>query len=493
MSYILALDQGTSSSRALLFDDKGDVLDLRQKEFSQIYPEPGWVEHNPLEIWESQFEVALELLKAKGVKAQELAGIGITNQRETTILWDRETGEPVFNAIVWQDRRTASICRSWKETLGDLITEKTGLVVDAYFSASKIRWLLENVEGLRERAVAGQIAFGTVDTWLVWKLTEGRVHVTDTSNASRTMLFNIESLEWDRELLDSFGIPESILPKVVASSGVVGETTLFGGRVPIAGIAGDQQSALFGQRCFHSGMSKNTYGTGCFMLLNTGTERRRSENQLLSTIAWTIGEETHYALEGSVFIGGAAVAWLRDGLGLIEKSSDVEDLAGSVNDSGGVVFVPAFNGLGTPHWDQEARGLLIGLTRGTTRAHIARATLEAIALQVFDLVAAMERDSGLKLEELRVDGGAASNNLLLQIQSDLLQARVERPKNTETTALGAALLAGLGVGFYPDLKFLSTIGEVERTFRPMASVADNEGLVAQWNKAVDRAKAWELD
>lgn len=490
MSYILALDQGTSSSRALLFDTDCRVVGVEQREFKQHYPKPGWVEHDPMEIWESQLEVARALLKKTEVRAEEIRAVGITNQRETTVLWDRADGKPVYNAIVWQDRRTAALCKEWKESHGSEITTKTGLVVDSYFSASKIAWLLDNVEGLRERAERGEIAFGTVDSWLVWKLTEGRRHVTDTSNASRTMCFNIETIQWDKELLKYFKIPEAILPEVVDSSGEVGTTTLFGGSIPIAGIAGDQQSALFGQKCFTAGLSKNTYGTGCFMLMNTGTERRYSNNQLLSTVAWTIGGKTHYALEGSVFIGGAAVGWLRDGLGIIENSSDVEALAESVSDSGGVYFVPAFNGLGTPHWDQDARGLIVGLTRGTTRAHLARATLEGIAFQVAELVEAMHRDSGIGLHELRVDGGAAANNLLMQVQSDLVQAPVVRPENTETTALGACLLAGLAVGVFPSLEKLAGVQTWERVFEPQAAPEQAQSRMRQWKRAVERSKQW---
>ena len=490
MSYILALDQGTSSSRALLFNKQCEVVALSQKEFTQIYPQPGWVEHDPNEIWETQLQVAKDVLKQNQVSAEEIRAIGITNQRETTILWDRETGQPVHNALVWQDRRTSSLCKEWKAEFGAEITAKTGLVVDAYFSASKISWLLDNIQGLRERAEQGQIAFGTVDTWLIWKLTDGAKHVTDTSNASRTMLFNVDTLEWDQELLTHFNIPLNILPRVMESSEVVGESNLFGAVIPVAGIAGDQQSALFGQRCFQAGLSKNTYGTGCFMLMNTGKTRQVSENQLLSTIAWTVQGETHYALEGSVFIGGAAVAWLRDGLEIIDSSQEVEKLAESVDDNGGVYFVPAFNGLGTPHWDQDARGALFGLTRGTTRAHIARATLEAIAFQVADLMDAMKKDSGLNLKELRVDGGAAANNLLLQFQSDLLQVPVSRPKNTETTALGAALLAGLAVGFYPSLEALAQQESPERVFQPQQSKQQVAKTKRQWHRAIERSKNW---
>lgn len=492
MSYILALDQGTSSSRALLINQAGEVVGVEQKEFTQIYPQPGWVEHDPLEIWDSQLEVARKVLSSNGVGPKEIRGIGITNQRETTILWDRATGQPAFNALVWQDRRTSALCKKWKQEFGSEITAKSGLVVDAYFSASKVAWLLEHVEGLRERAERGEICFGTVDTWLVWNLTEGKHHVTDSSNASRTMMFNIETLTWDKELLKRYDIPESILPKVVASSEVVGLTSLLGDcSIPIAGMAGDQQSALFGQRCFSPGLCKNTYGTGCFMLMNTGTERQYSNNQLLSTVAWTVNGETHYALEGSVFIGGAAVGWLRDGLGIIDSSEEVEALAESVEDSGGLFFVPAFNGLGTPHWDQDARGLMVGLTRGTTKAHVARATLDAIALQVADLVEAMEKDSGLSLQELRVDGGAAQNDLLLQLQSDLLQAKVVRPQNTETTALGAALLAGLAVGFFESLESLSTQSSPDKIFNPKKAPEEIAEQKRQWSRAVERSKNWE--
>lgn len=490
MSYILALDQGTSSSRALLFDKQGEVVGVSQREFTQHYPQPGWVEHDPMEIWESQLDVAQKVLSEQSVEPGQIAAIGITNQRETTLMWDRKTGEPVFNALVWQDRRTSELCKEWKERLGEQITSKTGLVVDAYFSASKIAWLLDNVEGLRARAENGEIAFGTVDSWLIWKLTGGESHVTDTSNASRTMLFNIDTLEWDQELLQAFQIPAAILPQVVESSAVVGKTSAFGGGIPIAGIAGDQQSALFGQKCFTAGLSKNTYGTGCFMLLNTGTERRHSKNQLLSTVAWTVQGKTHYALEGSVFIGGAAVGWLRDGLGIIKSSEEVQALAESVEDNGGVVFVPAFNGLGTPHWDQDARGMMVGLTRGTTAAHIARATLESIAFQVADLMTAMKKDSGLPLQQLRVDGGAAANNLLLQFQSDLLQVPTVRPRNTETTALGAALLAGLAVGFFSSLEELSASGEPDRIFEPQQTAEQVESVTRQWHRAVERAKNW---
>lgn len=490
MSYILALDQGTSSSRALLFDKNCKVVGVSQREFKQHYPKPGWVEHDPNEIWSTQLDVANEVLIKNNIKAEEVDGLGITNQRETTVLWDRKTGEPVHNALVWQDRRTSSLCKEWNSKWGAEITEKTGLVVDAYFSASKIAWLLDNVKGLRERAERQEIAFGTMDTWLIWKLTRGAVHVTDSSNASRTMLFNIDDLTWDQGLLEKFNIPASILPKVVESSEVVGHCESLGDSIPIAGIAGDQQSALFGQRCFKPGLSKNTYGTGCFMLMNTGTNRRHSKNHLLSTVAWTVKGETHYALEGSVFIGGAAVGWLRDELGIIESSGEIEALARTVDDNGGVFFVPAFNGLGTPHWDQDARGLIIGLTRGSNRGHIARATLEAIAFQVADLMEAMKKDSELDLKELRVDGGAAANDLLLQFQSDVLRAAVVRPTNTETTAMGAALLAGLAVGFFPGMEELSAVDNPDRVFEPEMSEEESDKLKSQWQRAVSRSKAW---
>ena len=491
MSYILSLDQGTSSSRALLFNEEARVVSLAQREFTQFYPQPGWVEHDPEEIWKSQLAVAHEAIAKAGARPDEVRAIGITNQRETTVVWDRATGQPIANALVWQDRRTSETCKGWKAAHGDSITSKTGLVVDAYFSASKIAWLLDNVPGARQRAEKGELAFGTVDSWLIWRLTEGRTHVTDSSNASRTMLYNIEAGDWDEELLSTFNIPRSLLPKVVPSEGVFAETSLLGGSIPLAGIAGDQQSALFGQFCHQPGLCKSTYGTGCFMLLNTGTERQHSKNQLLSTVAWTRkGEETSFALEGSVFIGGAAVGWLRDGLGIISSSSEVEPLARSVDSSDGVIFVPAFNGLGTPYWDQDARGTIVGLTRGSTRAHIARATLEAIAFQVADLMEAMQGDAGIGLQALRVDGGAAQNDLLMQIQADLLQAPVVRPKNTETTALGAALLAGLGVGFFPDLSHLKECDEVDHTFEPQTSADQAAERRAEWRRAVQRSLEW---
>jgi glycerol kinase len=474
----------------LLFDDRARVVSLAQREFRQIYPQPGWVEHDPEEIWKSQLAVAHEALAQAGAKPQDVKAVGITNQRETTIVWDRKTGQPVANALVWQDRRTAGLCKSWKAEHGEAIRASTGLVVDAYFSASKIVWLLDNVPGARARAEKGELAFGTVDSWLIWKLTEGRRHVTDASNASRTMLYDIEKGQWDEGLLQRLGIPRALLPEVVPSQGAFAETSLLGGSIPLAGIAGDQQSALFGQCCHQPGYSKTTYGTGCFMLLNTGHERRHSANQLLSTVAWQREGRLSYALEGSVFIGGAAVGWLRDGLGIISSSAEVEPLALSVDSSDGVVFVPAFNGLGTPYWDQDARGTIVGLTRGSTRAHIARATLEAIAFQVADLLEAVQKDAGIPLQALRVDGGAAQNNLLMQIQADLLQAPVVRPKNTETTALGAAFLAGLAVGLYPGLDSLAQYDAVDRTFEPAQSPEQAAERKAHWRKAVERSREW---
>ena len=449
MPYILALDQGTTSSRAIVFDHDGQVVSVAQKEFRQIFPQPGWVEHDPAEIWATQSAVAIEALGLAHVRATDIAAIGITNQRETAIVWDRETGQPVCNAIVWQDRRTAELCDRLKASGHEaMVADRTGLVIDAYFSGSKIAWILENVPGARERADAGRLAFGTVDSWLIWKLTDGAIHITDVSNASRTMLFNINTMAWDQELLALLNVPASMLPDVRSSSEVYGRVskTLGLPDVPIAGIAGDQQAALFGQMCVSPGMTKNTYGTGCFLLENTGTRRVPSMNRLVSTVAWKIGNRTEYALEGSVFIGGAVVQWLRDGLGLIDKSSDVEPLAASVSDNGGVFLVPAFAGLGAPHWDPYARGLIVGLTRGSTGGHIARAAIESIAYQVDDLLQAVRRDSGIEPGELRVDGGASTNDVLMQFQADLLGVSVVRPAVTETTALGAAYLAGLAVG-----------------------------------------------
>jgi len=493
MRYILALDQGTTSSRAILFDRDGVIVSLAQKEFRQIFPQPGWVEHDAQEIWATQSAVAVEALGRAHVPPGEVAAIGITNQRETTVVWDRETGRPVHNAIVWQDRRTAEFCDRLKaDGHGPLITGKTGLVVDAYFSGSKIAWILDNVPGARTRANQGRLAFGTVDSWLVWNLTGGALHLTDVSNASRTMLFDIHTLAWDDELLEILGVPRSVLPEVRASSEVYGRVTADPGLadLPIAGIAGDQQAALFGQLCVSPGLTKNTYGTGCFLLQNTGEKPVASRNQLVSTVAWTVNGRTEYALEGSVFIGGAVVQWLRDGLGLIRQSSDVERLATSVEDNGGIYLVPAFAGLGAPHWDPYARGLIIGITRGTTAAHLARAAVESIAYQVADLLDAVQRDSGIPLAELRVDGGAASNDLLMQFQADLLSVPVVRPAVTETTALGAAYLAGLAVGFWTSPGDIAQQWRVDRRFDPALPAAKAEALRGRWREAVARAGRW---
>ena len=492
MKYILALDQGTTSSRAIVFDHAGAIVASAQKEFPQIFPKPGWVEHDPRDIWSSQAGVAAEALTKANVVASDVAAIGITNQRETAVVWDRATGEPICNAIVWQDRRTAGICdRLRARKLDRTIRRKTGLVVDAYFSATKVQWILENVKGARAKAKAGQLAFGTVDSWLVWNLTGGSVHVTDASNASRTMLFDIAAGEWDDELLQIFGVPRSMLPAVRSSSEVYGDTTLFGAPMPIAGIAGDQQAALFGQGCTKPGMAKNTYGTGCFMLMNTGAKRIASRNNLLTTVAWRIGGRTEYALEGSIFIAGAVVQWLRDGLEFFRAAPDIEALAASVSGSGGVYLVPAFAGLGAPHWDQYARGTIVGLTRGTTKAHLARAALEGIALQAMDVLRAMEADSGIKLKELRVDGGASTNDLLMQMQADLLGVPVVRPKVAETTALGAAYLAGLAVGFWKSRADIARQWQVDKRFAPAMKPAARKRIAAGWERALDRAKAWE--
>ena len=493
MPHILALDQGTTSSRAIVFDHAGSVVASAQQEFRQIFPQPGWVEHNATEIWDTQLATAKAAVAKAGLGAADIAAIGITNQRETTLVWDRATGAPIHNAIVWQDRRTAGACDRLKARgLEPLIKRKTGLVVDAYFSGTKVEWLLKNVPGARARAKAGELAFGTVDSWLVWNLTGGAVHITDPSNASRTMLFNLKSGDWDDELLKIFGIPRSLLPRVASSSEVYGETRLFGSHgVPIAGIAGDQQAALFGQACTQPGMVKNTYGTGCFMLMNTGTKPIASRNNLLTTVAWRVGNRTEFALEGSIFIAGAVVQWLRDGLGIIQSSSEVEALAAQVVDPQGVYLVPAFAGLGAPHWDQYARGLVAGITRGTTAAHIARAALEGIAFQVADVLRAMEADAKIKLKELRVDGGACANNLLMQFQSDLLGVPVVRPRVTETTALGAAYLAGLAVGYWKDQKQIAAQWQVDRRFQPAMKPPRRKQLVAGWRKALERAKRWE--
>ena len=487
--YILALDQGTSSSRAIVFDHNGHTKAVAQKEFTQIFPKPGWVEHNPMEIWSSQASVIAEAITSIDINGLDIAAIGITNQRETTIVWDAETGEPVYNAIVWQDRRTSEYCDSLKaEGLTDRIRSKTGLIIDAYFSATKIRWILENVPGAREKADMGKLRFGTVDTWLIWMLTRGEVHVTDVSNASRTMVYNIHDLCWDKELLNLFGIPESMMPQVKSSSEVYGhtKTTLFAHEVPIAGIAGDQQAALFGQMCTEPGAVKNTYGTGCFLLMNSGEKPIMSSNNLLTTIAWKIGDKVSYALEGSIFVAGSVVQWLRDGLGIIRSSSEVEALAASVPDNGGVYFVPALTGLGAPYWDQYAKGSLYGISRGTTAAHIARAALEGIAFQTMDIVNAMQKDAGVELAELKVDGGASRNNLLMQFQSDILGTTVIRPKVTETTALGAAYLAGLAVGYWESIGHIKSQWAVDASFSPSAPEDTVKGLKEGWADAIER-------
>jgi glycerol kinase len=493
MPYILALDQGTTSSRAIVFDHEGAVRSVAQKEFAQLFPQAGWVEHDPHEIWASQIGVASEALARAGIQPVEVAAIGITNQRETTLVWDRETGEPIHNAIVWQDRRTADFCERLKaDGAGEVVQAKTGLLIDAYFSASKLRWLLDHVPGARAKADAGQLAFGTIDTWLLWKLTGGEHHATDVSNASRTMLFNIHTREWDDDLLRLFGIPKNLLPEVRSSSEVYGYVSRSLGlqRVPIAGIAGDQQAALFGQMCRRPGMSKNTYGTGCFLLQNIGAAPKRSTQRLVTTVAWQIGDDMNYALEGSVFIGGAVVQWLRDGLGLIRNAADVEALASSVADNAGVYLVPAFAGLGAPHWDPYARGALVGITRGTTAGHVARAALESIAYQVADLLDAMRADAGVPLSELRVDGGAAANDTLMQFQADVLGVPVVRPAVTETTALGAAYLAGLAVGYWTSADAITGQWRVDRRFEPRVAGPDPAILRHRWSDAVERAKGW---
>jgi glycerol kinase len=489
VSYILALDQGTTSSRAVLLGQDGRVHGQAQTPFRQIFPQPGWVEHDPIEIWSSQFGVAMEALAQADVKASAVAAIGITNQRETTIIWDRKTGEPIHNAIVWQDRRTAGFCDRLREQGSEpKIQQKTGLVIDAYFSASKICWLLDNVAGARERALRGELAFGTVDSWLIWKLTGGARHVTDVTNASRTMLFNLHTGEWDEELLAMLNVPRSLLPEVVGSSEVCGKTSGVLGGIPIAGIAGDQQAALFGQMCMQPGMVKCTYGTGSFMLLNTGEKPVASRNKLLTTVAWKIDGRTSYALEGSIFIAGAVVQWLRDELQIIREAAEIEQLAASVPDTAGVYFVPAFSGLGAPHWDPYARGTIGGLTRGANRAHIARAALEGIAFQVADIIDAMETDSGVPLKELRVDGGAARNNLLMQIQADLLGVPVTRPSNPETTVLGATYLAGLAVGYWPDQETIAKQWQADRRFTPAIDENERRARHAGWSEALARAR-----
>lgn len=489
--YILAIDQGTTSSRAIVFDRNGEIKEIAQKEFRQIFPKSGWVEHDPEDIWNSQLEVLNDAI-GKLPQKDLIKGIGITNQRETTLLWNRETGEPVYNAIVWQDRRTADYCNEIAEQGFDkTIQEKTGLIIDAYFSASKIHWILENVDGTRELAEKGQLAFGTVDSWLIWKLTEGKVHITDVSNASRTMLYNIHDLTWDKELLEIFDIPASLLPEVKSNSEVYAETSpaIIGSAIPIAGIAGDQQAALFGQLCLDQGMVKNTYGTGCFILMNIGEKPIISKNKLVTTIAWKIGDEVNYALEGSVFIAGAVIQWLRDEMKLIQAAPETEEISQSIKDTDGVYFVPAFAGLGAPHWSPKARGTLLGLSRGTKPAHIIRAALESIAFQSRDVILAMEHDSGSKIKELRVDGGAALNNFLMQFQADLLKADVLRPKVTETTALGAAYLAGLAVGFWKDTHELQQQWQVDKKF-VRDSKKELDDHISNWNKAVKTVNFW---
>ncbi|MBE7175210.1 MAG: glycerol kinase GlpK [Mucilaginibacter polytrichastri] len=489
--YILSFDQGTTSSRAIVFNKSGDIVSLAQKEFTQIYPQPGWVEHDPKEIWSSQIAVAAEAITKAGISATDVAAIGITNQRETTVVWDRKTGEPVHNAIVWQDRRTSAYCNELKKAgHSEKIQVKTGLVIDSYFSATKIRWILENVPGAREKAERGELAFGTVDSWLVWKLTGGKTHITDSTNASRTMLFDINTRQWDDKLLALFGVPASMLPDVKSSSEVYGETAgrILAANIPIAGIAGDQHAALFGQMCTEKGMVKNTYGTGCFMLMNIGSEPVLSKNKLLTTIAWQIGDDVQYAFEGSIFIAGAVVQWLRDGLGIIRNSADVEALAQKADDNGGVYLVPAFAGLGAPHWEQDARGTIIGITRGTTASHIARAAVESIAYQTMEVLRAMEADSGLEIKELRVDGGATANDLLMQFQADILNTQVIRPKVTEVTAIGAAYLAGLATGFWKNTGEIGSQWQIDRKFDPDPGTG-TETLVAGWNKAVTAAKS----
>jgi glycerol kinase len=493
--YILALDQGTTSSRAIIFDHKGNICGVSQKEFTQHFPQPGWVEHDANEIWESQHTVTKDVIKSMGLTAQQIAGIGITNQRETTVVWNRETGAPIYHAIVWQDRRTAGYCDQLRANgKAEMIKHKTGLVLDAYFSGTKLKWILDHVDGARALANAGKLAFGTIDSWLLWKLTDGKVHATDVSNASRTLLFNLHSLDWDDNLLELLDIPRNILPEVKTNSEVYGHASGIGlGEVAVAGIAGDQQSALFGQMCIREGMVKNTYGTGCFMLMNTGTKAVESKNNLLTTVAWKIGEKTTYALEGSVFIAGAAVQWLRDGLKVIKTSSEVQSLANSASDSGGVVVVPAFSGLGAPHWNPYARGSVFGITRGTTDAQIALATLQSIAFQTHDVLKAMQTDSGLPISELRVDGGATVNDLLMQFQSDILSVDVVRPFIVETTALGAAYLAGLAVGYWKDIDEISMQWKEEKKFCPQMESVKQSELLSSWQRAVRATLAWAND
>ena len=496
-TFILALDQGTTSSRAMLFNKKGEIVSVAQKEFRQIYPKPGWVEHDAQEIWSSQAGVAAEAVASAGINGKALAGIGITNQRETTVVWDRESGKPIYNAIVWQDRRTSDYCDSLKENgHAEMIQDKTGLVIDSYFSGTKVKWILDNVEGAREKAEQGKLAFGTIDSWLIWNFTQGELHITDVTNASRTMLFNINTMEWDDDLLELMDIPANMLPEVRQSSEEYGrtKTTLFASKVPIAGIAGDQQAALFGQMCTEPGMVKNTYGTGCFMLMNVGDEPIKSENNLLTTVAWKINGKTQYALEGSVFIGGAVVQWLRDEMSIIQESQDIEYFANKVEDSDGVYLVPAFAGLGAPHWKQHARGIMVGITRGTNRAHLARAAQDSIAYQVLDLLNAMRADAGIDVKELRVDGGATVNDTLMQFQSDLIEdVPVIRPVITETTALGAAYLAGLAVGYWDDIEEIRKMWQVDKKFEQKMDPEKVKEITKGWQRAVNAAITWADD
>lgn len=493
--YILSLDQGTTSSRAILFNKEGRIVHISQKEFTQYFPQPGWVEHNANEIWGSILSVIASCLSESGARAHEIAGIGITNQRETTVVWDKETGTPIYNAIVWQSRQTSQICEELKnQGLNDTFREKTGLLIDAYFSGTKVKWILDNVDGAREKAEEGKLLFGTIDTWLIWKLSGGKVHVTDYSNASRTLMYNIHDLQWDDQLLEILTIPRSMLPEVRSSSEIYGVTAsfhFFGQEVPISGAAGDQQSALFGQACFEKGMAKNTYGTGCFMLMNTGENAVRSDNGLLTTIAWGLNGKVEYALEGSVFVAGSAIQWLRDGLRMLKKTTDSEDYAARVTSTDGVYVVPAFVGLGTPYWDSEVRGAIFGLTRGTSKEHFIRATLEALAYQTKDVLSAMEADSGIKLKTLRVDGGAVKNNFLMKFQSGILNVPVERPIINETTALGAAYLAGLAVGFWESQKQIAEKWKIDQTFEPGMKEEEREKLYGGWKKAVKAAMVYK--
>lgn len=484
--YLMAMDQGTTSSRAIIFNKKGQIVASAQRDFEQLFPKSGWVEHDPREIWTSQASVATEAITRANISAHQIAGIGITNQRETTILWDRETGEPIFNAIVWQDRRTAAYCNSLKEQgYSDMVRDKTGLIIDAYFSGTKIKWILDHVDGAREKAEKGEICFGTVDSWLVWKMTGGTEHITDITNASRTMIFNIHEKSWDSELLELLDIPKAILPEVKSSSEVYGTTSgdLLSAKIPIAGIAGDQQAALFGQLCTEPGMAKTTYGTGCFLVMNTGDKPVKSNNQLLTTVAWQIGDKVQYALEGSVFIGGAAIQWLRDGISVLDEAKESEKMANSLPDNGGIYFVPALTGLGAPYWDQDARGAFFGITRGTTRAHMVRAGLEAIAYQVYDVLKAMEKDAGEDTKEMRVDGGATANNFLMQFQADLTQCDIKRPEIIETTALGAAYLAGLAVGYWKDTDEIRTLWKADESFAPEK---DKAAMEKTWSTGTER-------